>query len=99
MENEKKYEGTVTITSAEYRELVTEAVTQKHNADDYRSEKWKAESERNELKKECDELRKRLADAETQLAAYKLSLSRTTLFPSEGLTVTPCRNEIYGGNI
>ena len=51
---EKKYEGIVQITSAEYRELVTEATENKLRYDNAISEKWKLESQIRELKKELE---------------------------------------------
>lgn len=51
---EKKYEGIVQITSAEYRELVTEATENKLRYDNAISEKWNLESQIRNLKKELE---------------------------------------------
>lgn len=92
MENEKKYEGTVNITSAEYRELVTEAVTAKAEASEQRSAKWKLESEVSKLKAEIEELRKSLEAAEAHIAEYKASLRSTMMYP-----MNPCTTNAYNG--
>lgn len=74
---EKKYEGTVQITSAEYRELVTEAVEAKARYDAVRSENWKHESTISKLEKELAETRKELDSCRQQFSAYAASLSST----------------------
>ena len=62
---EKKYEaGRVEISSAEYRDLVTEAVEARRDASEARTEKWRLESENGKLKKELEETRKRIAELE-----------------------------------
>jgi seryl-tRNA synthetase len=63
---EKKYEaGKVEISSAEYRDLVTDAVEARHEASEQRSEKWKLESEKNKLAKELEEANKKIAELES----------------------------------
>lgn len=58
---EKKYEaGRVEISSAEYRDLVTEAVKAREEASQCRSEKWKLESENKKLQTELEETKKEL---------------------------------------
>ena len=59
MEN-KTYEGVVRITSAEYRELVTEAVQSKADYERERSARWSVENENRKLKEEIDSLQKKL---------------------------------------
>ena len=61
MEETKKYEGTVCITSSEYRELVTEAVYYKTEYEGCRSIKWQIESENRKLKEELEKTNKKLA--------------------------------------
>ena len=67
---EKKYEGIVQITSAEYRELVTQAVEATKDASALRSENWKHESKISKLEKELAEMRKRLAEYEQRFGRY-----------------------------
>jgi uncharacterized coiled-coil DUF342 family protein len=75
---EKKYEaGRVEISSAEYRDLVTEAVEARREASEARSEKWRLESENSKLKKELDETCKRVTELEN---IYK-SLHSTSNYP------------------
>lgn len=58
---EKKYEaGRVEISSAEYRDLVTEAVKAREEASQCRSEKWKLESEKKKAEEELAVVRKEL---------------------------------------
>lgn len=58
---EKKYEGVVQITSAEYRELVTQAVEATTRCDSLLSENWKRERRIKELETELAETKKALA--------------------------------------
>lgn len=63
---EKKYEaGKVEISSAEYRDLVTEAVTARHEASEMRSEKWKLEDTLRKTKEELELTRKRVLELES----------------------------------
>lgn len=70
---EKKYEGTVQITSAEYRELVTEAVEATARYDAARSEKW-------QLERKISALEKELSEAKTELDACKNQLSQIAAY-------------------
>ena len=82
---EKKYEaGKVEISSAEYRDLVTEAVEARHDASEMRSEKWKIEDTLKKTKEELELTRKRVCELESINEA--LRSSRTQLFniPSDG---------------
>lgn len=73
---EKKYEaGRVEISSAEYRDLVTEAVEARCDASESRSEKWKLESEKNKLQKELEEANKRIAELESILNSLQVGVN------------------------
>lgn len=62
---EQKYEaGRVEISSTEYRDLVTEAVTARQEASEQRGERWRIERERDNLKEELALTRKRLEELE-----------------------------------
>lgn len=66
--DEKKYEaGRVEISSAEYRDLVTEATENRIAASEARSDKWRAESERDKLKAELEKAQATIADLEQKL--------------------------------
>ena len=97
MENEKKYEGTVNITSAEYRELVTDAVTAKAELSEVRSAKWKLESERDKLQTECEGLRKRLDEALKKLNDCENLLNLHT--GAYGYLKNPCTTTTLNGGI
>ena len=88
MEKEKQYEGSVNITSAEYRELVTEAVSAEAELSEVRSAKWKLESERDKLKTECEALRKQLDEALKELNDCKNLLNLHT--GAYGYLKNPC---------
>ena len=97
MENKKQYEGTVSITSAEYRELVTDAVSAKAELSEVRSAKWKAESERDKLKTECEELRKQLDEALKKLNDCENLLNLHT--GTYGYLRNPCATTTLNGGI
>lgn len=79
---EKKYEaGKVEISSAEYRDLVTEAVEARRDASEIRSEKWKLESEKSKLSKELEEANKKIAELENVLSALQVSASNPNAYP------------------
>lgn len=62
---EKKYEaGRVEISSAEYRDLIKDAVEAQKDASDARSRMWEARSERDKLAKEIEEANKKIAELE-----------------------------------
>jgi predicted nucleic acid-binding Zn-ribbon protein len=66
---ERKYEvGRVEISSTEYRDLVKEAVEARRDASDCRSEKWKVERERDNLKKELESATNRIAELESVIS-------------------------------
>lgn len=67
---EKKYEGVVQISSAEYRELVTDAVRATERADTLRSENWAHERRIKELETELAETKKSLDACSRQLSVY-----------------------------
>ena len=79
---EKKYEaGRVEISSAEYRDLVTEAVKAQNDASDARSRMWKAESERDKLAKELEETKKKVSELESILATLQASVPSPNATP------------------
>lgn len=95
---DKKYEaGRVEISSAEYRDLVTEAVTNEKAASDARSEKWKVEDERNKLKKELESARARIAELEGILQTLQGSLTYQSAplnVPSDATHAKPWWSEV-----
>ena len=80
-----KYEGTVQITSAEYRELITEAVEAVKNFERARSENWQLESKINELKKELAETMKELDMCRSQLASFLSSATQSSTWAAQQL--------------
>lgn len=69
---DKKYEaGRVEISSAEYRDLVTKATENRIAASDARSEKWKLERERDDLKKELESARAQITELKKIVAYYQ----------------------------
>ena len=94
----KKYEaGRVEISSAEYRELVIDAVTNEKAAHDARSEKWKAESERDEAKKELEVARAKIAELERILQSLQGSMTTMSIpcnVPSDATHTKPWRTEV-----
>ena len=81
---DKTYEvGRVEITSTEYRDLVKEAVEASRDASESRSAKWKAESERDAIKKELDLARSEIARLKSEIDCYRTacsSVTQTTLY-------------------
>lgn len=76
---DKKYEaGRVEISSAEYRDLVTEAVTAKNEAYQHRNEKWKLEDELKKCKKELADANKRVEELEGILSALQVGIAPNT---------------------
>ena len=72
---EKKYEaGKVEISSAEYRDLVTEAVTAQKEASEIRSERWKLEDEKRKLENELVSANKKIAELESILGTFQIGL-------------------------
>ena len=70
--DEKTYEaGRVEISSAEYRDLVTEAVKNQEVASQLRSEKWKLESEVKALKEELACAMKHVDELKATLNKYE----------------------------
>lgn len=61
-ENKKEYSvvGTVTIGSDEYRDLVTEVVYNKGEAEKYRSDWWRERDKANALEKKVEALQNEL---------------------------------------
>ena len=55
---EKQYTpGAVSISTEEYRDLITEMTENKQNADQSRSQKWAAEKERDEARKDLESIK------------------------------------------
>jgi predicted RNase H-like nuclease (RuvC/YqgF family) len=72
---EKNYEaGKVEISSAEYRDLIKDAVEAQMEASQQRSEKWRLESENSKLAKELEESKKRIAELESILSSFQIGL-------------------------
>lgn len=98
---EKKYKaGRVEISSAEYRDLVTEAVEARRDASEIRSEKWNLESENRKLKEELDLTRKRVAELENICDTLRTTppYSLNTLQRSDTTIPTPWDKFTYGSN-
>ena len=71
MENKeiKKYEeGYVEITTTEYKDLITEAVENRKDAEKYLHDKWNIERANKQLKEELIETQKRVVVLEAKLA-------------------------------
>ena len=65
----KEYEvGTVEITTTEYRDIITEAVENRKNAEYERDKRWKAETELKAAKEELVEVQKKVVVLEARLA-------------------------------
>lgn len=61
MSEEKKIydvKGTVTISTEEYRDLITDKFEAQKSSDDYRSRYWSEQSESNKLKEKIEALEK-----------------------------------------
>ena len=77
---EKNYEaGRVEISSAEYRDLVKEAVEARHDASVERSERWKLEDTLKKTKEELELTRKRVLELEKINEAYRRA-SQTAVY-------------------
>lgn len=69
MENKKVYEeGTVEITTTEYKDIIIEMVEHKKDAERYLSEKYDLKRELEETKAELLETQKRVVELEARLA-------------------------------
>ena len=69
MENNKVYEeGMVEITTTEYRDIITEMVEQRKDAEYASRERWRAETELKKVKEELLETQKRVVELEARLA-------------------------------
>lgn len=87
---EKKYEaGKVEISSAEYRDLVTEAVEARHDASEMRSQKWKIEDTLKKTQEELELTRKRVVELETLNEALRTSRTHLYNIPSDTTNPTP----------
>lgn len=84
---EKKYEaGKVEISSAEYRDLIKEAVEARNDASQARSEKWKLESEKDKISKELELANKKIAELESLISGIQSQKAYTYI------TSTPPQN-------
>lgn len=70
MENKEKVyeEGSVEITTTEYRDIITEMVENRKDAEHERSLRWRTEAELKALKEENLEFQKHIAMLEARLA-------------------------------
>ena len=68
MENKVYEEGMVEITTTEYRDIITEMVEHRKDAERYLIEKIKAENELKETKEELLLTQKRVVELEARLA-------------------------------
>ena len=68
MENKIYEEGTVEITTTEYRDIITEMVEHKKDAERYLCEKFDLKEENKALKAELLETQKRVVELEARLA-------------------------------
>lgn len=81
-EEKKTYApGTVTISSEEYRDILTEAFDAKKNADEWSDRYWKECREKRNLEEENAKLKERVATLEEELAVIKKKSG--TLSPEE----------------
>ena len=72
---DKKYEaGKVEISSAEYRDLIKDAVEAHMEASQTRSDKWRLESEKSKLSQELEAANKRIAELESILSNLQTGL-------------------------
>ena len=70
MENKEKVyeEGSVEITTTEYRDIITEMVENRKDAEHERTMRWRAEVELKALKEELLLTQKRVVELEARLA-------------------------------
>lgn len=84
-EEKKTYApGTVTISSEEYRDILTEAFDAKKNADEWSDKYWKEYREKRNLEEENAKLKERVATLEEELSTIKLTTKKSeTISPEE----------------
>ena len=83
---EKKYEaGRVEISSAEYRDLVAEAVEARNNASQERSKRWELESELKKTKEELEHTRKKVCELENLIQALR-GTAQSFCYPNPALS-------------
>ena len=68
MENKVYEEGMVEITTTEYRDIITEMVENRKDAEFERDKRWKAEAKLKEVKEELLLTQKRVVELEARLA-------------------------------
>lgn len=95
---EKTYEaGRVEISSAEYRDLVKEAVKSSEDASRLRSEKWNLEGQLAKAHKEIAALSEKVEAMTEELSSYRQQCSYLTNSFINSTTHTAVSN--IGGNI
>ena len=81
---DKKYEaGKVEISSAEYRDLVTEAVTARSDASQERSRRWEIENTLKKTQEELELTRKRVCELKSINEALRGTNTRFYNIPSD----------------
>lgn len=81
MDENKKYpiEGTVTISTAEYRDLLTCSVANEKEASEYRSKYWAEQNKTSKLEKSLAELKEFVQSDEDMWNAYRNHLIEKAL--------------------
>lgn len=78
-ENKKEYEvGYVDITTEEYKDIITQMVENRKDAEYERSHRWKAEDELKLVKEELEEVKKELRFAQKQIEEFRLTCEEVT---------------------
>lgn len=73
--DEKKYEtGKVEISSAEYRDLIKEAIEARCDASQARSDKWRLEDEKRKISQELELANKKIAELESVVSNLQAGL-------------------------
>ena len=82
MENKEKKEyeiGYVEITTQEYKDLITEAVENRKDAEKYLHDKWKVERENELFKNENALMQKRIVELEARLADMEFTMKEVAI--------------------
>ena len=85
MDENKKYpiEGTVTISTEEYRDLLKDSVSNEKEASEYRSKYWNEQNKTSKLEKSLAELKEFLQSDEDMWNEYRNFLVEKTLKEAE----------------
>lgn len=76
----KEYEiGYVEITTQEYKDLITEAVEHRKDAEKYLHDKWLLDKENKELKEELLLTQKRVVELEARLADMEFTMKEAAI--------------------